>query len=251
MVRGTMRKRLARREVDYADIYKSLSSLEPVLHGLLHHQPRSRQRRPGHRSHHSSHSLLPRLQQEVSALRSLLEKTFLAHIRQLLPDLPGELVRMIFQYSQRAPYCLTIGHFTPTPATQECESLQLEKFQILLTQLGLSLPRCLQPRARYPPLTTLPVEVTMKAIIQDARAWRCLILAAPSPPCPPVNHELLFSSFSPLPPPSSCRASCRSPCRPSSVSCYLTKSSSRRGRRAATNPFSGLQQAFSLAPFPM
>ena len=80
--------------------------------------------------------------------------------RQLLPDLPGELVRMIFQYSQRAPYCLTIGHFTPTPATQvwyllvsswvwslrlitsvadpavqECESLQLEKFHILLTQV--------------------------------------------------------------------------------------------------------------------
>ena len=91
--------------------------------------------------------------------------------------------------------------------------------------------------------------------LQDARAWRSLILAAPCPPagspCPPANHQLLFSSFSPLPPPSSCRPSCRSPCRPSSVSCYLTKSSSRRGRRAATNPFSGLQQAFSLAPFPM
>jgi len=249
---------MRRRDVDYSDIYRALWRLEGVCSVLesIGVSPRLSRRLIGSRVTRgitSPEGALPRFARDVGDLRSRLEQLFLSQITKELPQLPNEIIRMIFQFSQSAPSTYTVGLVSSSEVGRQCEWLQQQKLVILLELATISLTRCLHPRAhsqQLPPAQgNLSVHSLMKALAQDLRVWKSVL----DPQSSGKDPRSLFSYFSKLE--SLCSSSsCVKPLmsRSSSVSCFLTKSSSRRGRhRLYSNPFSCLQQPFSLAPISM
>jgi len=244
--RRQRRSRGGRKEVDYADIYRILKRVEKLLAKASKRLPLyPRSYRSSFTSTQSPCPSLAFLASELASLRRLLEFAFLTHISSLLPaSLPPELVRKIFQHSQRAPKPFSLPPLTSSGPARHCESLQREKLVTLLDLVIISLPRL--PRSYSPSLPAL--QTVIRALVQDVGAWRPLFeqgieKMATSPIfSSEKSSKHLFSSFSTLPSPSPRRSN-------NSVSCYLSRARFR-GRQSPF-PLHHLQRALSRAPYPM
>lgn len=217
----------------YSDILQALRELEKVVQLVLACYSRHKRvfKRVGPMTKDGG---LPIFLEEVRGFRLFLEDAFYIHLRPLIPpQVPNEILKLIWEYSQTGPQKFDFGFFSQKSLDQICESIQRRKFLLMTNTLTMNLINAIMMSKMDSRGVTL--ESLMQGFVKDAEAFKDLT---------DENHldDPDFSKFSKIP-------YVRKPVSCSSVNNYLQSSSSSRfsTKCSSWNPFIPLSKEHDYA----
>lgn len=150
---------------------------------------------------------------KVQNVKHLLEELITNHVKLTLPSmLPGEIVKIIMDFSVAGKRKLDVGFYSRKKLDQICEGIQRRKFLTLINTITVSLFNTILFNKME--LGGFTIETQMESISRDARAFQEL--------ADEDNSQKDFSKFSKLEMPASRR-------RKGSVYNYLTRSTHHGG----------------------
>jgi len=145
---------------------------------------------------------------KVQNVKHLLEELLTNHVKLTLPStLPGEIVKLIMDYTVAGKRKLDVGFYSRRKLDQICEGIQRRKFLTLINTITVSLFNTILFNRME--LGGFTIEAQMESISRDARAFQEL--------ADEDNSQKDFSKFSKLELPASRR-------RKGSVLHYLSRS---------------------------